>query len=84
VLFKVRNGALGERDVKNEGCSSEFIENKGAKKSAPQSLLKTHRLDCFHDELLKGKEVNRGVRFQVSGTGFGVRGEGGKAGSADG
>jgi hypothetical protein len=32
ALFKVWNGALSQRDVKNEDCSSEFIENKGAKK----------------------------------------------------
>jgi len=32
TLIKVRSGALSHRDVKNEDCSSEFIENKGAKK----------------------------------------------------
>jgi hypothetical protein len=32
TLFKVRNGALTHRDVKNEESSSEFIEKKGAKK----------------------------------------------------
>jgi hypothetical protein len=30
VLFKVRNGALTHRDVKNEGTSGDMYENKGA------------------------------------------------------
>jgi hypothetical protein len=30
VLFKVRNGALTHRDVKNEGTSGDVYENKGA------------------------------------------------------
>jgi hypothetical protein len=30
VLFKVRNGALTRRDVKNEGTSGDVYENKGA------------------------------------------------------
>jgi hypothetical protein len=30
--IKVRNEVLSQRDVKNEGSSSEFIENKGQKK----------------------------------------------------
>ena len=30
VLFKVRNGALTQRDVKNEGTSGDVYENKGA------------------------------------------------------
>ena len=29
VLFKVRNGALTHRDVKNEGTSGDVYENKG-------------------------------------------------------
>ena len=29
VLFKVRNGALTQRDVKNEGTSGDVYENKG-------------------------------------------------------
>ena len=29
VLFKVRNGALAHRDVKNEGTSGDVYENKG-------------------------------------------------------
>ena len=29
VLFKVRNGALIHRDVKNEGTSGDVYENKG-------------------------------------------------------
>jgi hypothetical protein len=32
MLMKFRNGAATQKDVKNEECSSEFIENKGAKK----------------------------------------------------
>jgi hypothetical protein len=32
TLIEVRNGALIHKDVKNEDCSPEFIENKGAKK----------------------------------------------------
>jgi hypothetical protein len=32
MLMKFSNGALTQRDVKNEDSSSEFIENKGAKK----------------------------------------------------
>jgi hypothetical protein len=32
MLVKVRNGALTQKDVRNEDCFSEFIENKGAKK----------------------------------------------------
>jgi hypothetical protein len=31
TLTKVRNKALTHKDVKNEECSSEFFENKGAK-----------------------------------------------------
>jgi len=31
ILMKLRNGGLTQKDVKNEECSSEFIENKGAK-----------------------------------------------------
>jgi hypothetical protein len=30
VLFRVRNGALAPRDVKNEGTSGDVYENKGA------------------------------------------------------
>jgi hypothetical protein len=29
VLFRVRNGALAPRDVKNEGTSGDVYENKG-------------------------------------------------------
>jgi hypothetical protein len=29
VLFKVRKGALSQRDVKNEGTSGDVYENKG-------------------------------------------------------
>ena len=29
VLFKVRNGALIHKDVKNEGTSGDVYENKG-------------------------------------------------------
>jgi len=29
---QIRNGEMIHKDVKNEECSSEFIENKGAKK----------------------------------------------------
>jgi len=29
VLFKIRNGALAQRDVKNEGTSGDVYENKG-------------------------------------------------------
>ncbi|MGD1101950.1 MAG: hypothetical protein ABSA59_07765 [Terriglobia bacterium] len=32
MLMKFRDGALALRDVKNEECSPEFIENKGARK----------------------------------------------------
>jgi hypothetical protein len=32
VLMKLRNKVMTQRDVKNEDSSSEFIENKGAKK----------------------------------------------------
>jgi hypothetical protein len=52
------------RDVKNEGCSSEFIENKEAKKSAPQELMKTKRLSYFQDESLKGKEIGVGSEVE--------------------
>jgi hypothetical protein len=31
VLFKVRNGAPTQRDVKNEGTSGDVYENKGAR-----------------------------------------------------
>jgi hypothetical protein len=30
VLFKIRNGTLNQRDVKNEGTSGDMYENKGA------------------------------------------------------
>jgi hypothetical protein len=40
MLVKVRIGALTQRDVKNEDCPSEFIENKGAKKVLLRSLRK--------------------------------------------
>jgi hypothetical protein len=33
ALFKVRKSALTQKDVKNEDRSSEFIENKGAKRA---------------------------------------------------
>ena len=29
MLIKIRNGALGQRDVKNEGTSGDVYENKG-------------------------------------------------------
>jgi hypothetical protein len=32
TLTELRDRTLTQKDVKNEGCSSEFIENKGAKK----------------------------------------------------
>ena len=60
-----------KKDVKNEGCTSEFIENKGAKKDAPQSLLKTSKLAYFHEELLKrkdkvvGREVGKSAKWRV-------------------
>jgi hypothetical protein len=31
VLFKVRNGGLSQRDVKNEGTSGDVYENKGTR-----------------------------------------------------
>ncbi len=65
VLIKLRNGTLTyKKDVKNEDCSQWFIENKGAKKVAPNELMKIKKLSRFLDELLKGKEIDaeRGVR----------------------
>jgi hypothetical protein len=35
VLFRVRNGALSPRDVKNEGTSGDVYENKGASDTMP-------------------------------------------------
>jgi flagellar hook-length control protein FliK len=35
VLFRVRNGALTPRDVKNEGTSGDVYENKGASDTMP-------------------------------------------------
>jgi hypothetical protein len=30
LLMKIKPGARTQRDVKNEGCSQDLIENKGA------------------------------------------------------
>jgi hypothetical protein len=35
VLFKVRNGALAQRDVKNEDRPGDVYENKGAHDTMP-------------------------------------------------
>jgi len=45
-----------ERILKNEDRSQWLIENKG-KKSAPNEFMKTKKLSCFGDELMKGKEI---------------------------
>jgi hypothetical protein len=48
VLFKVRNGALAHRDVKNEGTSGDVYENKGVSDTMTDNLLvfwqRFHRL----------------------------------------
>jgi hypothetical protein len=36
LLANFGNGALTQKDVKNEDCSSEFIENKGEKKCSSE------------------------------------------------
>jgi hypothetical protein len=38
VLFKVRNGALAHRDVKNEGTSGDVYENKGVNDTMTDNL----------------------------------------------
>jgi hypothetical protein len=38
VLFKVRNGALAHRDVKNEGTSGDVYENKGVSDTMTDNL----------------------------------------------
>ncbi len=58
LLMKFIGRTMTQKDVKNEGRSPEFVENKGGK-SAPRSLLKTSELPCFHDDLLKGKEIRQ-------------------------
>ena len=45
--------ALIHKKVKNEDCSSLFIENKRSKKSAPHCLLKMNDLSRFNDKPLK-------------------------------
>jgi len=35
ILIEFQNGALTQKDVKNEGWSQWLIENKGAKKVLP-------------------------------------------------
>jgi hypothetical protein len=30
LMTKIKQGARAQRDVKNEGCSQDLIENKGA------------------------------------------------------
>ena len=37
VLFKVRNGALTRKDVKNEGTSGDVYENKGVHDTMPDN-----------------------------------------------
>jgi hypothetical protein len=37
VLFKLRNGALAQRDVKNEGTSGDVYENKGTNDTMPDN-----------------------------------------------
>ena len=37
VLFKVRNGALIHKDVKNEGTSGDVYENKGMSDTMPEN-----------------------------------------------
>ena len=49
--------ALTQKDVKNEGRSHLFIENKGAKKVLPL-VDENKQVINFNDELLKEKEIS--------------------------
>jgi hypothetical protein len=58
--MKIKQGARTQRDVKNEGCSQDLIENKGAwtdRLSYSQYVIENKQLIFYANMLMKMHEI---------------------------